>query len=161
MAVVLARVDERLIHGQVALSWLRTYPVNLVIAVDDESAKDPLKTMLLKMAVSGTVACEVITVSGAKELIEKNNNKQIFLCTKNPSVYKELLKQNVEIPHINIGGIYAKEGRKQYYNTVFLTDEEAKELMELENYPTKVEYRMVPNDKEVDIIQELKAKLGG
>ena len=77
MAVVLARVDERLIHGQVALSWLRTYPVNLVIAVDDESAKDPLKTMLLKMAVSGTVTCEVTTVSGTKELIEKNNNKQI------------------------------------------------------------------------------------
>ena len=116
MAVVLARVDERLIHGQVALSWLRTYPVNLVIAVDDESAKDTLKTMLLKMAVSGTVTCEVTTVSGAKELIEKNNNKQIFLCTKNPSVYKELLKQK----QIVAKKIYNANKNIGYYNNKYL-----------------------------------------
>ena len=45
MSVVLARVDERLIHGQVALAWLKKYTIDLVIVVDDESAKDALKTM--------------------------------------------------------------------------------------------------------------------
>ena len=58
MGVILGRIDERLIHGQMALAWLRQYPAEVVIVVDDQSAKDPLQTMLLQMAVSGTVICK-------------------------------------------------------------------------------------------------------
>lgn len=158
MSVILARVDERLIHGQVATAWLKSYPVKLVIVVDDESAKDPLQTMVLKMAVSGTVKCEVTTVDQAGALIEKNKEKKIFLCAKSPATYLALLKQGVEIPFINIGGMYAKEGRKEYYSTVYLTDEEVDTILELENYPVKVEYRMVPKSAEADIIKDLKSK---
>lgn len=158
MPVILARVDERLIHGQVALAWLKQYPVDMAIVVDDDSAKDALKTMLLKMAVSGTVACEVTTVESAKDIIDNNMDKRIFLCAKSPVVFVELLKKGVQIEDVNIGGMYAKDGRKQFYNTVFLTDEEVGQIIELENYQTKVEYRMVPNDKEIDIIKELKIK---
>lgn len=160
MPVIMARVDERLIHGQVATAWLKTYSVGLVIVVDDESANDSLKTMLLKMAVSGTVPCEVSTVENAAGLIEKNKAKKIFLCTKKPADYLELLKRGVEIPTVNIGGIYAIGDRKQYYGTVFLTDEERDIIIELENYPTKVDYRMLPKDNAVDIIKELKEKRG-
>ena len=158
MPVILARVDERLIHGQVALAWLKKYPVDMVIVVDDESANDQLKTMLLKMAVSGAVKCEVVTLENAKNLIEENISKRIFLCAKNPKIYGELLKSGIQIEDVNIGGMYAKDGREQYYNTIFLTDEEVESIIELENYQTKVEYRMVPNDNEVDIINELKNK---
>lgn len=158
MPVILARVDERLIHGQVATSWLKKYPVNMVIVVDDASANDALQTMLLKMAVSGTVSCEVSTIDKAGALIEKYKGKKIFLCAKSPAVYLELLKRGVEIPHINIGGIYSRAGRTQYYDTVFLTDEEKATIIELENYSTKVEYRMVATSAEVDIINELKTK---
>lgn len=158
MSVVLARVDERLIHGQVALAWLKKYPIDLVIVVDDESAKDALKTMLLKMAVSGTVGCEVTTLEKAKDLIETNQDKRIFLCAKSPSIYVELLKQGISIEDVNIGGIYAKDNRKQYYNTVFLTDDEVKDVIALGEFDTKVEYRMVPNDNEIDIVNELKKR---
>ena len=158
MSVVLARVDERLIHGQVALAWLKKYPSDLVIVVDDESAKDALKTMLLKMAVSGTVGCEVTTLEKAKDLIETNQDKRIFLCAKSPSIYVELLKQGISIEDVNIGGIYAKDNRKQYYNTVFLTDYEVKDVIALGEFDTKVEYRMVPNDNEIDIVNELKKR---
>ena len=108
------------------------------------------------MAVSGTVKCEVVSLENAKDVIDKNINKRIFLCSKSPFIYGELIKQGVTIDDINIGGMYAKDGRKQYYNTVFLTDEELMSIIELENYETKVEYRMVPNDNEIDIIKELK-----
>ena len=158
MSIVLARVDERLIHGQVALAWLRKYPVDMVIVIDDDSAKDQLKTMLLKMAVSGTVKCDVVSLENAKNIINDNIDKKIFLCAKSPSVFGELLKQDIKIDDINIGGMYAKDGRKQYYNTVFLTEDEVASIIELENYKTKVEYRMVPNDNEIDIIKELKNK---
>ena len=161
MSVIMARVDERLIHGQVALSWLRTYPVDVVIAIDNESAQDTLKTMLLKMAVSGTVTCEVCTVENAHEIIERYKHKKIFLCAKTPHVYKILLQSGEIIPQINIGGIYSKGNRKKYYGTVFLTDEERDEIISLEKLPTVVEYRMLPNDVEINIIEELKEKRKG
>lgn len=68
MAVVMARVDERLIHGQMATAWLKKYPAQVVIVVDDASANDSLQTMLLQMAVSGRMKCEVTTLTKAKEL---------------------------------------------------------------------------------------------
>ncbi|MGI6510187.1 MAG: PTS system mannose/fructose/N-acetylgalactosamine-transporter subunit IIB [Erysipelotrichaceae bacterium] len=156
MGVVLARVDERLIHGQVATAWLKSYLVDVIIVVDDESANDELQTMLLKMAASGTVQTEVCTLKQAVEIINENINRKIFLCAKSPLVYRQLMDQGIKIPNINIGGIYAKEQRKQYYSTVFLTEEEKDIILSLETYDTKVEYRMVPNSNEIDIIKELK-----
>lgn len=156
MGVILGRVDERLIHGQMALSWLRQYQVDAVVVIDDKSAADPLQSMLLQMAVSGMVQCVVTSLTDAKEKIQKLGSKKIFLCTKSPDIYVSLLEQGVEIPQINIGGIYSKEGRKQYYKTIFLDDKLKADLLKLEKYPVKVEYRIVPQDGEVDIIKELK-----
>lgn len=158
MAIVMARVDERLIHGQMALAWLRQYKVDTVIVIDDESANDMMKTMLLQMAVSGTIKCIVTALADAKGVIEANKNKNLFLCSKLPIVLLELLKQGVAIPQINIGGIYSAPGRIPYYKTIFLDDEIKRDIIALEQYPVKVEYRMVPGDPEIDIISELKNK---
>ena len=65
----------------------------------------------------------------------------------------------MEIPHVNIGGIYNKPGRTQYFTTIFLDEPIKADILALERFPdTKVEYRVVPNDSEVDIIRELKKK---
>lgn len=156
MAVIFARVDERLIHGQVATAWLRKYPANVVVVVDDESARDPFQTMLLEMAVSGTVKCVVTTLKDAKTVVSKYARSKVFLCAKQPAVFLEMLRQGVEIPQINIGGIYAREGRKQYYSTVFLDEQIKQDIISLGDYPCKVEFRTVPQNIEIDIVKELK-----
>ncbi len=156
MAIIMSRVDERLIHGQMALAWLKQYSVDVVIVIDDESAGDMLKTMLLQMAVSGTVECIVTKISEAKDRIEEAHGKRVFLCAASPRVFLELLKQGVEIPHINIGGIYDKPGRVKYYTTVFLDEETKKDILELGKFPVKIEYRQVPRDNETDILSLLR-----
>ena len=132
MAVIFARVDERLIHGQVATAWLRKYPAQAVVVVDDASANDPFQTRYAK--------------------------NKVFLCAASPAVLLGLLEQGVEIPQINIGGIYAKEGRKQYYSTVFLDEKLKEDIIRLGEYPCKVEHRTVPQNTEADIVKELKAQ---
>lgn len=156
MPIVMSRVDERLIHGQMALAWLRKYPVDTVVVIDDDSANDMMKTMLLKMAVSGTVECYVATLADAKALIEEHMGENLFLCAKSPRVFLELLRQGLAIPQINVGGLYAAEGRKQYYTSIFLDDALKADILALEEFPTKVEHRMVPTDSEADILAELK-----
>lgn len=157
MSVVLARIDERLIHGQVATAWLRLVNVNTVIVVDDESAHDDLKTMLLEMAVSGQINCIVTDLENAAKVIKENESKKIFLCSAKVSNYVDLLSKGVEIPEINIGGIYQKDNRVQVFKTVFVDEEIKNDILALEKYPnTKVTYRMVPQDKDEDIIAKLK-----
>ena len=84
MPVVMSRVDERLIHGQMALAWLKKYNVDCVIVIDDASAADQLQTMLLQMAVSGSIECLVTSEADAKDLIQSNMHKKLFLCAKLP-----------------------------------------------------------------------------
>lgn len=151
MGVILGRIDERLIHGQMALAWLRQYPAEVVIVVDDQSAKDPLQ-----MAVSGTVICEVVSVADAKAAVELKSSKKIFLCARTPDVYVRLLEMGVKIPQINVGGLYSAVGRTQYYKTIFLDEKLKEDILKLGDYPVKVEHRMVPQDAETDIIAELK-----
>ena len=157
MAVIFARVDERLIHGQVATAWLRKYPAQVAVVVDDASAKDPFQTMLLEMAVSGTVKCVVTTQEDAPGVLARYAKNKVFLCAASPAVFLELLRKGIEIPQINIGGIYAKEGRKQYYSTVFLDEQLKEDIIRLGEYPCRVEHRTVPQNTEVDIIRELKS----
>ncbi len=158
MGVVLARVDERLIHGQVALAWLREIDVDMVVVVDDESARDPLKTTLLEMAVSGRMKCLVKTKKDAIDYLKKYQNKKVFMCVKSSLVLEELMNAGVTIPRINIGGIYARKDRRQYFKTIYLTEEEKVDLLRLEGYSTDVFYQVVPRDEKINILSELKNK---
>ena len=156
MPIVMARVDERLIHGQMALAWLRTYNADCVIVIDDGSAHDAMKKMLLEMA-AGVIKCIVCDETAAKEKIEQNIGKKLFLCAGNPSVFLHLLQEGVAVPQINIGGIYDKPSRTKLYKTIFLDDKLKQDILSLEAFPnTKVEHRQVPRDFEVDIIADLK-----
>ena len=152
--IVMSRIDERLLHGQLVLAWLKYYPVDEAIVVDDESAHDPLKKMLLEMAVSGQVAVTVVDQEEALSAIEKAERKRVFLLAADPSVFLHLLEKGIVIPSINIGGIYGKPDRTQLYKTVFITDQIKKDIIALGQY-SKVEHRVVPNDTSIDIIADL------
>lgn len=158
MGVVLARVDERLIHGQVALAWLREVDVDTVVVVDDESAKDPLKTTLLEMAVSGRMKCLVKTLKDAEVYLQKHPNKKVFMCVKSAVTLESLMDAGIAIPQINIGGIYTRKDRRQYYKTIYLTDEEKADLLKLADYSSEVFYQVVPRDERIDILNDLKNK---
>ena len=157
MGILMARVDERLIHGQVALSWLKTYDADIVIVIDNESANDEMKTMLLEMAVSGRLQCIVCTEEDAVQVITEHQNSSLFLCTKKPQIFSYLLDNGISIKDVNIGGIYNAEGRKQLYKTIFIDDELKNAIIRIGEFPNvKVEYRMLPQDNPVDIIADLK-----
>lgn len=159
MAIEMTRVDERLIHGQMALAWLRAYPVDTVIVVDDESARDDLKSMLLEMA-AGSTECIVCEEKDALETINDNSDKSLFICTGKVSVVLHLLEQGVKMPNINIGGIYGKADRTQIFPTIFVNDEIKNDILALEKFPeSAVEYRQVPQNKAEDIIAALKKQM--
>ena len=67
--ITLARVDERLIHGQVAYSWTKAYPSDAVIAIDSQAAKDDMQKTLLKMACPKNMKCFVASEEQSVEIL--------------------------------------------------------------------------------------------
>jgi mannose/fructose/sorbose-specific phosphotransferase system IIB component len=153
--ITIARIDERLIHGQVAYSWTTAYKSEAVMAVDDEVAKDPFQRDLLKMACPQSMKCFVVGSQKAVELLGKYAKRKIFVVARHPRTYLELVEAGVDIPEINVGGIYFKEGRRQLSKTVYVDDEMADVFRALAAKGVALENRTSPTDPKNDLMKLL------
>ncbi len=85
--IVLTRVDNRLIHGQVATNWLKTYNANLCIVADDAVAEDSMQQTLLKLA-AGNMQIRFFTIQKTIDIIYKASPSQkiAIICLLQPSI---------------------------------------------------------------------------
>lgn len=137
--IILARIDERLIHGQVMLTLSQREGVNSIFVVDDVVAKDKFMKDLYKSAGSRTgQKTIVVSVNKAKEYWDEYTFKDyrpILIC-KTVDVIYELVTHGVPMKELNLGGIAKKSpSDKQVTKTVYLNENDARKLKELnENY---------------------------
>lgn len=153
--ITVARIDERMIHGQVAYAWTTAYKSQAVMAIDDEIANDAFQKSLLEMACPPGLKCFVVSTQKAIELLQKYENKKIFVVVKHPSTYLKLVEANVAVNEINVGGIYFKEGRRQVSKTVYVDDEMVEVFKKLHEANVKLEIRTHPSDTSTDFMSVL------
>ncbi|WP_312699479.1 PTS sugar transporter subunit IIB [Sedimentibacter sp.] len=147
--VVLTRVDDRLLHGQVVVSWIPYLKANEVIVVDDELAQDEFMSLLIKNAEPENVNVCIFTVEEAAEYLKgEDTGSRILILVKNIGYIKRLLELNTELNKINVGNLGSNEKRKKFHNSVYLSDEEYNVLSSISE-KTEVEIRMLPRDKEI------------
>ena len=121
MIIGLARLDDRLIHGQVALVWTKEANVGRIIVISDEVAKDNLRSTLLKQAAPPGVSASIVDVEKAVRVF--NNPKYakdrvMFLFT-NPVDVERVIKAGIPLDSLNIGGVSDKEGKKKLTKAIF------------------------------------------
>ena len=85
--VYLARVDDRLIHGQVMTAWMKTYPAKQIVIIDDEVVKDSFMINVLTMAAPAGVKVRVFGVEKAATLLKKGVKNPTILLAKIPITY--------------------------------------------------------------------------
>src|SRR5699024_2724306 len=152
MTIKVARIDERLIHGQVAYSWSVAYQITQIIVIDDEAANDPTQTMLLEMAVPEGKKHKILTNQQAVDVLAKEEkNENVFLVVKTPDTYLYLIDQGIKIPSINVGGMYYKHNKKKISNTVYRDKHDKEVFSELSKKGVHSEIRTSPNNKYTDI----------
>ena len=147
--IKLTRLDERFIHGQVAFAWTNHLGVDCIFIVNDEIANDKLRQTSLKLAAPAGVKFIVKTVAEAKAVLQGDKTKKykIFLIVDNTADALELAKVSDEIRHINLGNMRSKEDRKSITNSVCVSEEDIKNIKELEALGVEVECRAVPTDR--------------
>ncbi len=156
--VIMARIDDRLLHGQVVVSWIPNVNANEVIVLDDENANDDfIKELIISSAPEG-IKIYVFTLSQAiSYLKEASNNERILILTKKISNVIALLKDNIKIETVNLGGLGYNQTRTRYLNFISLSEEEVmllKELNQMDN--CNLEIQMIPNDKKYSLKELLK-----
>ena len=133
--IVLLRVDERLIHGQVAMTWTKSLQIDGIVVANDEASGNDIQKMTLKMAVPSGINCIIKTIEGAKELLKnpKADKVRLMVLTKTVKDAVELAKEFDKIELVNIGnaGKMVSGEKMVITKEVALTLEELSSMKEL------------------------------
>ncbi|MBQ0368604.1 PTS mannose transporter subunit IIAB [Providencia rettgeri] len=161
MVIALARVDDRLIHGQVATRWTKETQVKRIIVVSDDVAKDHVRSTLLKQVAPPGVTAHVVDV--AKCIRVYNNPKyageRVMLLFTNPTDVKRIVEEGVDVKSVNIGGMAYHDGKTMVTNAVSINQEDIDAFNYLNDKNIELEVRKVSSDSKVymmDLINKLK-----
>lgn len=150
--ILMTRIDERLIHGQVATSWLKLVPANTIVVVDDASAKNAFLTRILKAACPGDLEMKVFTNEQAFEYLKGEQEKEkIFLLAKAPGPILSLMKQGIAIKEVILGNMGGNPSRKRISRDVNASEEEIEQLKQMILMGTPVYAQMIPADSKVSV----------
>lgn len=151
MALKLVRVDDRLIHGQVVAVWLKAVGADRIIIVDDRTAQDAFLTEVLTLAAPPGVPVEVYGLADGTERVARaaSDDEQVFVLMRSPITALRLREAGIQFDKLNVGGIGAGPGRKPLYKNISANAEELEAMRALERSGTRVELRIVPDDRGV------------
>ena len=150
--IQMIRVDYRLLHGQVAVSWTSALGADCILLVSDTVLNDKLRLQALSLAKPE--GCKVVvknTEDAVKALQSGVTDKyRLFIVVESIEDAYRLAKGYSEIEHINIGGTKPREGADvRLSSTVFATDRDVELLHELSDAGIEVEIRQVPRDEKI------------
>ncbi|MFD2306680.1 PTS system mannose/fructose/N-acetylgalactosamine-transporter subunit IIB [Enterococcus termitis] len=158
MAIEHARVDERLIHGQVATVWTNTLGAQRIMVVNDLAVKDQLQIGALKMAKPPGVKLSILSKRKAIEKILAGNYKEenVFLITKDIQDMADLIDGGVPLNTINVGNISQKEGSRPIKKSVALTQTDIQTIKRLDEQGIIITAQMIPSESDETILNFIK-----
>lgn len=155
MKIGLARIDDRLIHGQVATRWTKETNVSRIIVVSDEVAADHVRSTLLKQVAPPGVTAHVVDV---KKMIRVYNNPaygrdRVMLLFTNPTDVVRLVENGVNITSVNIGGMAFRQGKNQITNAVSVDEKDIEAFKKLDARGIELEVRKVSSDSRLKMME--------
>jgi mannose PTS system EIIAB component len=152
--VVNIRVDERLIHGQVAIVWTHVLEATRIMVVDDQIVTDELQKPLLKMACPSGVKLSILSAEKAAEnlLASKYDGDKIFMVVKRPETLIQLWDAGFHMESVNIGNMSGGNNTRQLKKAVCVTEKNIETFKELDRRKVKMNAQMIPDDPELNLM---------
>jgi mannose/fructose/N-acetylgalactosamine-specific phosphotransferase system component IIB len=159
VTLVLNRIDDRLIHGQVVVGWGQPLNVRFVVLVDDAVAESDWEQELYRMGVPPEMEVRFHGAGDAANRLEAYRAEAApgILVTGDIATMRALV-QSGGVREVNVGGIHHRPGRVQHLRYVFLTDAEQAELRELATLGAAVTAQDVPAARPVPLEELLAAR---
>ena len=152
MAITLARVDDRVIHGQTMTRWVAKKPVDSIIVISDKVAADDLRKKVLKAAAANRKLGIYNVEQGVKALEKVHaSDKNFYIISDSTTGFADIVRAGGSFgPMLNVGNLNgARPNTKPMGNAVCLNDDDVAACDYLEENGVKVEFQLIPDDKPV------------
>lgn len=155
MHFVFARIDSRLLHGQVATGWTKAYNPDRIFVVSDTVSHDAVRKKMIIQASPAGVKAHVIPLKKLVELSKDDRfgNMKVLLLFENIEDALKIVKAGVSLPSINLGSIAHAQGKVVVNTAISMDEKDVKDLEELKQY-AEIDVRKVPADvkENVDVL---------
>ena len=147
------RIDDRLIHGQVATRWATGLKVNRLMIIDDQVAVNETEKSVLRMAAPAGVNTSILQFDKAVANIKNGNyaGQRVMLVVKSPVILVKMMEAGIQLLSVNVGNMSNRPGTTQYKKSVSMTDEEKGAVEKLLQAGIIVTAQMVPDEPDVII----------
>lgn len=157
MEIKLARIDDRLIHGQVATVWAKEAGAERIIVVSKEVNEDTIRKTLVKQAAPPGIKVNIVDVEKAVKVFHnpKYDKDTVFYLFTNPTEVLELVQAGVPLQSINIGGMQFRTGKVQITKAISVNDQDIQAFKQLKKEGVELDCRVVATDSKVDFEAKL------
>lgn len=150
--ILLTRIDNRLIHGQVATMWTGVIGANLLLVANDAVATDEFRQGLMNMAAPAYAQTRYFSIEKTCQIIGKASDAQkIFIICETPQDVLRLVEGGVPIKKCNIGNMHMAEGKRQVATTVAVDDADVAAFRKLQELGVELEIKRVPDTAAEDV----------
>ncbi len=158
MAIIHVRIDDRLIHGQVATMWTNNLGATRIMVVDDDAANSEVMKMSLKLATPNGVSLSVLPVDKAALRIKEGNyeGQRVLMLIKTPGTLLKLVERGVEIKAVNVGNLTYADGKAKVSNTVAVTKEDVANFRKLKEKGVDLLIQLIPSNPADDFMRLIK-----
>lgn len=161
MSVTLARIDDRLIHGQIVHAWIEYSKAKYLIVADDLVMKDKTQQLMLRLAAPKTIKLEMLALENTVSFIKEHENEPIFLIVRNPENMLKLLEFGLNISEINLGNISmtkSQTGRKMLLKNIHVEQNDVDCLKGIASKGVNIYIKLVPDERPIDAIDLINKK---
>lgn len=150
--IVLTRIDNRLIHGQVATQWCGVVGANLLLVANDEVSTNQMRQSLMNMAAPSYAQTRYFTIQKTCEIIGKASPQQhIAIICETPQDVLRLVEGGVPIKKVNIGNMHMADGKRQVATSVAVDDNDVACFRKLQELGVELEIKRVPDIAAEDV----------
>lgn len=150
--ILLTRIDNRLVHGQVGVVWTKTIGANLIVVADDGAANDKMQQSLMSVtAKSSGVGIRFFSIEQTANIISRAAPEQkIFIVCKTPKDVRRLVELGVDLKDVNVGNMHFSEGKRAITKKVYVNDDDMADLNYLVLKGINVYAQDVPGDSKTN-----------
>ncbi len=159
MKISFVRIDDRLIHGQVATVWVKAYDCNRIMCCSDEVAKDELRKQLVLQVTPPGLKAYILPIQKAIEAFNnpKYDSFNTFFLFTNPTDVLRMVEAGIPFESVNLGGMRYVDGKTQISQAVSVNEQDIEALKKLDERGVKLELRQLAKDPKVNVIEKLKS----
>lgn len=153
--ITMTRVDHRLLHGQVAFTWIRQVGADCILIANDAVAADDLRMSVLRMAKPQGVKLVMKSVDDSIAALTSGvtDKYRLFIITESIEDAWKLCSAVPAIRELNIGGVKVADGKRQISEAVFVSDQECDYIRQLDAAGVHVFVQMTPSERSDDAMK--------